>query len=107
MSPSDEPHFPPYWFTPNGQLAGCWDIFRTILPDNVPPGSEVNHPAASCGAFPSGMIVLGAAAPKAPLAIPPASKLGGTLANLVNVPSVVLKRSSHPWAIHVALGLCR
>jgi hypothetical protein len=29
------------WFTPNGQLAGCWDTFRTSLP-NVPPGSEVN-----------------------------------------------------------------
>jgi hypothetical protein len=29
------------WFTPSGQLAGCWDTFRTSLP-NVPPGSEVN-----------------------------------------------------------------
>jgi hypothetical protein len=32
------------WFTPNGQLAGCWDTFRASLPDNVPPGSEVNLP---------------------------------------------------------------
>jgi len=30
------------WFTPNGQLAGCWDSFRTSLPKDVPPGSEVN-----------------------------------------------------------------
>ena len=30
------------WFTPHGQLAGCWDIFRASLPDDAPPGSEVN-----------------------------------------------------------------
>lgn len=30
------------WFTPNGKLAGFWDIFRTSLPDDVSPGSEVN-----------------------------------------------------------------
>ena len=30
------------WFTPNGQLAGCWDTFRTSLPNDVSPGSEVN-----------------------------------------------------------------
>jgi hypothetical protein len=30
------------WFTPHGQLAGCWDTFRANLPDDVPPGSEVN-----------------------------------------------------------------
>lgn len=35
-------HLAYHWFTPSGQLAGCWDVFRTSLPDNVPPGSEVN-----------------------------------------------------------------
>ena len=35
-------HLAYHWFTPNGQLAGCWATFRTILPHNVPPGSEVN-----------------------------------------------------------------
>ena len=30
------------WFTLSGQLAGCWDTFRASLPDDVPPGSEVN-----------------------------------------------------------------
>jgi len=43
--PADGPnpvHLAYHWFTPNGQLAGCWDTFRTSLPDDVPPGSEVN-----------------------------------------------------------------
>lgn len=35
-------HLAHQWFTPNGQLAGCWDTFRAALPDDVPPGSEVN-----------------------------------------------------------------
>lgn len=30
------------WFTPSGQLAGCWDTYRASLPENVPPGSEVD-----------------------------------------------------------------
>jgi len=34
-------------------------------------------PRSKLRGFPSGMIVLGAAAPKPPLAIPPPSKLGG------------------------------
>ena len=37
-------HLAYHWFTPNGQLAGCWDLFRISLPDNVQPGSEVNLP---------------------------------------------------------------
>ena len=43
--PADGPnpvHLAYHWFTPNGQLAGCWDTFRTSLPDDVPPGSEVD-----------------------------------------------------------------
>ena len=35
-------HLAYHWFTPNGQLAGCWETFRTSLPDDVLPGSEVN-----------------------------------------------------------------
>jgi len=35
-------HLAYHWFTPSGQLAGCWDTFRAILPDDVPPGSEVS-----------------------------------------------------------------
>jgi hypothetical protein len=35
-------HLAYHWFTPNGQLAGCWETFRTSLPDDVSPGSEVN-----------------------------------------------------------------
>ncbi len=34
-------HLAYHWFTPSGQLAGCWDIFRTVLPDDVPSGSQV------------------------------------------------------------------
>ncbi len=30
------------WFAPDGQLAGCWDVFRTSLPDDVLSGSEVS-----------------------------------------------------------------
>jgi predicted alpha/beta-hydrolase family hydrolase len=40
-------------------------------------------PPSKLGGIPSGMILLGAAAPKPPLAIPPPSKLGGILATLV------------------------
>ena len=29
------------WFTPSGQLAGCWDTFRAPLPADVAPGEEV------------------------------------------------------------------
>ena len=42
-------------------------------------------PPSLLGGIPSGMIVLGAAAPKPPLAIPPPSKLGGILATLVKM----------------------
>ncbi|MFQ5811790.1 MAG: discoidin domain-containing protein [Anaerolineae bacterium] len=35
-------HLAYHWFTPSGQLAGCWDTFRAALPDDVPPGSEVD-----------------------------------------------------------------
>ncbi len=45
--------------------------------------TQVNHPAASCGALTAGRIALGAAAPKPPLAIPPPSLLGGILASRV------------------------
>ena len=40
-------------------------------------------PRSKLRGIPSRMIVLGAAAPKPPLAIPAPSKLGGILANLV------------------------
>ncbi|MBC8264976.1 MAG: hypothetical protein H8E47_12740, partial [Anaerolineales bacterium] len=49
----------------------------TGQPNSKPPRSKLRG-------IPSGMIVLGAAAPKPPLAIPPRSKLGGILATLVN-----------------------
>lgn len=35
-------HLAYHWFTPNGQLASCWDTFRINLPGDVRPGSEVN-----------------------------------------------------------------
>ena len=35
-------HLAYHWFTPNGNLAGCWDTFRASLPNDVLPGSEVN-----------------------------------------------------------------
>jgi len=35
-------HLAYHWFTPNGQLASCWDTYRASLPENVPPGSEVD-----------------------------------------------------------------
>ena len=35
-------HLAYHWFTPSGQLASCWDTFRAILPNDVPPGAEVN-----------------------------------------------------------------
>lgn len=52
-------------------------------------------PRSKLRGFPSGMIVLGAAAPKPPPAIPPPSKLGGILA--------ILRESLTPT--YTALGL--
>ena len=52
----------------------------------LPQGSiamESKPPRSKLRGIPSRMIVLGAASPKPPLAIPPPSKLGGILANLV------------------------
>jgi len=65
-----------------GHLARHVRDTATDCSQAAPTGA--NHPIASCGAFSAEPSVLGVAAPKPPLAIPPLSKLRGILASPVN-----------------------
>ena len=75
--------------TPGGHRRYSLRMLNEYLKNSCKPPrrreSESKPPRSKLRGIPSGMIVLGAAAPKPPLVIPPSSKLGGILANLVNL----------------------